>query len=153
MAASHAQGVPVVTTNKPIYQCDMRLAPPNCYKINADGTRTEVKAPKAAPLPPATTEGKKIYKCYVDGYDPPVCVEVPIQNGKGFTWDAESIDPAGIANAMRTALAYKQRLAQGQAINVGDPVTEGCSNSHGQSGCCKVIATDPLSGILYIECG
>lgn len=150
ISAAQAQNLPVAPGNQVIYRCETKLDPPVCYRINGDGTVTQITKAKV-PLLPA--DGKKVYKCYVDGYDPPVCIEVPIQGKGGFSFDIESIDPKGLAQAMAAALIYKDRLAKGQAVNIDDPLTEGCANSHGQSGCCRIIGTDPITGTMYIECG
>jgi len=100
--------------------------------------------------PPAATE--TIYKCYRDGYDPPVCV--PVAHGAG-DYDPEAIDIAEVVAASRAAQTGKaqrimRRLSDGKIAAVG-PIVDGCANSHGQSGCCQIIGG--YDGIVYIQCG
>jgi len=109
----------------------------------------------AAPAAPPTDQSapQTIYKCYRDGYDPPVCV--PVAHAAG-DYDPEAIDIAEVVAASLAAQSGKtQRIMRklGKTSSIVDgPMTDGCANSHGQSGCCRLIPGGH-DGIVYVECG
>ena len=74
----------------------------------------------------------------MQGYDPPVCQVVRPSVAESVQFWADLLgDPEAPPR-------WVTNPADG-------PMTEGCSNSHGQSGCCRVIGE--FNGIVYVECG
>lgn len=89
----------------------------------------------------AAVEKKRIYVCE-EGYDPP-CRLVNATKP-----DVEKTDWEELIAASR---AYRSGVETPILRDDFGPIA-GCANSHGQSGCCKIIQ-QTANNKVYIECG
>ncbi len=132
------------TTQANYYVCDTKLTPPKCYRLNESADASAVNASAPDPLLlGGTTEGKRIYKCDA-GYEPPC----RLVGEFALLVDPEKTDWAELIAASR---AYRSGVQTPIIRDRTGPITQ-CGPGKGHSACCKIIAKDPITGSVYVEC-